>query len=228
MQNYKNDGRLMLELIRRDRLAGHALPDMPSQRARYWAFALMGLMLALSLYLFLSTSQMFERIQGRFAGVEDSDAVRIRQYNEKLESLQNRMTVFVADSVETKLKGLEKNVTAGTVGAQEIKTLEELKGEVKLLETYSAGKRANLTDPARLHHARFQTTPGSESAAVAGGDLLYEVSKMKRLLYLSIASCGFVGLMLGGYWWQSHARVKRLDDKMPRRRLLARKAEDDL
>jgi hypothetical protein len=227
MQNHKNDNRLMLELIRRDRLPDHALLDMPSQRARYWAFALMALMLAVSLYLFLSTSQMFERLHGRLAGVEDSDAVRIRQYNEKLESLQNRMTAFVADSVETKLKALEKNVTAGTVGAQEIKTLEELKGEVKLLETYSVGKRANLTDPSRLDHARFQTTPGSENAAVAGGDLLYEVSQMKRLLYLGIASCGFVGLMVGGYWWQSHFRVRRLAGEMPRARLLAGKPTGD-
>ncbi len=228
MQDHYHNNRTLVDLTRRDQLPGHMLLDVPSQRARYWAFALMALMLALSLWLFLSTSQMFERVQGRLAGAEDSDSVRIRQYNEKLESLQNRMTVFVADSVETKLKTLEKNVTAGTVGAQELKTLEELKGEVKLLENYSAGKRANLTDPARLDHARFKITPGTENTAVSADDLLYEVSKMKRLLYLSIASCGFVGLMLGGYWWQSHSRIKRLAGAMPRTPLLARKAEGDL
>lgn len=227
MRDRDNYNRPVAELIRHERLPAQVLLDAPAQAARFWALALMALMLALSLYLFLNTSQLVERFQGRLANVEDRDATRIRLYNEKLEALQNRMTVFVADSVETKLKTLEKNVTAGTVGSQEIKTLEELKGEVKLLETYSSGKRANLTDPARLDHARFQTTPGSEATA-AGGDLLYEVSQMKRLLYLSIASCGLVGLMIGGYWWQITARVKRLASDRPRTPLLVKKMEDDL
>jgi len=228
MQDHNDYNRPAMDMIRRDRLPEQALLNGPTQSARFWALALTALMLAFSLYLFLNTNQLFERFQGRLTDVEDRDALRIRQYNEKLETLQNRMAVFVADSVETKLKTLEKNVTAGTVGSQEIKTLEELKGEVKLLETYSAGKRANLTDPARLDHARFQTTPGSENALVAGGDLLYEVSQMKRLLYLGIASCGFVGLMIGGYWWQINARVKRLASDRARTPLLVRKVEDDL
>jgi hypothetical protein len=187
----------------------------------------MALLLAVSLYVLLNTGQMLERFQGRLAGIEDSDTVKIRQYNQKLEALQDRMTAFVADSVETKIKTLEKNVTEGTVGTQEIKTLEELKGEVKLLEKYSAAKGGNLTDSSRLDHARFQITPGSQSTA-SSGDLLYEVSKMKRLLYLGIASCGFVGFLIGGYWWQGHIRVKRLSREMPLPRLLVRKTEKDL
>jgi hypothetical protein len=227
MQDQNHFNRIIVALVRRD-LEPEAIPlDAPSQRARYWAFALMAMMLAVSLYLFLNTSQMFERFQGRLGDVEDGDARRIQQYNEKLESLQNRMTVFVADSVENKIRSLERNVAAGTVGAQEIKTLEELRGEVKLLENYSVGRRANLTDPARLDHARFQATPGSENIA-SGGDLLYEVSQMKRLLYISIASCGLVGLMIGGYWWQTAARVKRLASDRPRTPLLARKMDGDL
>jgi hypothetical protein len=227
MQNHNHEHQLLLELIRRDRLLDYAPLAAPASRTRYWAFALMVLMLIVSLYLFISTSQMLERFQGRLADVEDSDSARIRQYNEKLESLQNRMTVFVADSVETKLKNLEKNVTAGTVGTQEIKTLEELKSEVKLLETYSIGKRANLTDPTRLDHARFQPVPGSQSTVIQSGDLLYEISKMKRLLYLGIASCGLVGLLLGGYWWQRHFRAKQLAAGIPNIPLLARKLEEN-
>jgi hypothetical protein len=216
----------MTELMRHEPLAEHVLLDGPTHRARFWAFALTALMLAFSLYLYVNTSQLFDRFQGRLAGVEDRDATRIRQYNEKLEALQNRMTVFVADSVESKLKTLEQNVALGTVGTQEIKTLEELKGEVKLLETYSVGKGLNLTDPARLDHVRFKISPGIENTPTSG-DLLYEVSQMKRLLYISIASCGFVGLMIGGYWWQLTSRVKRLSSDRPRIPLLVRKAEED-
>ena len=226
MQDYEQYQRPVAELARQQAAAERVLLEGPPQAARYWALALAALMLAFSVYLFLNTSQLFERFQGRLAGVEDRDATRIRLYNEKLEALQNRMTVFVADSVETKLKTLEQNVALGSVGAQEIKTLEELKGEVKLLETYSAGKRANLTDPARLDHPRFQTTPGSEAAA-GSGELLYEVTQMKRLLYLGIASCGFVGCMIGGYWWRITGRARRLGGAA-RTPLLVRQMGEDL
>ena len=226
MQDHNNYNRPAVDLILRGRLPEQLMPDMPTQRLRYWALALVALMITLSLYLLLSTSQILGRIQVRLAQVEDSDTIRIRQYNQKLENLQDRMTVFVADSVETKLKSLERNVTDGSVGAQEIKILEELKGEVKLLENYSHGKGGKLTDSSRLDHPRFQITPGTQNTS-SSGDLLYEVSQMKRLLYLSIASCGFVGFLVGGYWWQSNTRNKRVSRDMPAPCLLVRKTGDN-
>jgi hypothetical protein len=227
MQDPNLYNRHVANLIRRGRLPDHDMADTPERRMRYWAWSLMALILALGLYLLLNTGQMLERFQGRLAGVEDNDTVRIKQYNRQLEALQDRMTSFVADSVENKLKALERNVTEGVVGAQEIKTLEELRGEVKLLEKYSAGRGGNLTDSSRLEHARFQITPGTGDMP-SSADLLNEVSQMKRLLYLGIASCGFVGCLLGGYWWQSNSRIKRLSKELPLPRLLTGKAEEDL
>jgi hypothetical protein len=227
MQDHNHYNRHVANLIRRERLPEHAMPDNPERRMRYWVWAITALILALGIYLLLNTCQMLERFQGRLVSVEDSDTVRIKQYNQQLEALQDRMTSFVADSVENKLKALERNVTEGVVGAQEIKTLEELKGEVKLLEKYSAGRKGNLTDSSRLEHARFQITPGTGDTP-SSADLLNEVSQMKRLLYLGIASCGFVGCLLGGYWWQSHSRIRRLSKESSLPRLLVGKAKEDL
>ncbi len=226
MQDHNHYDRPMVEIIRRDRLPRHDMTESSLNRARYWVLALMALMLVTSLYLWLNTSQILERFQMNVASVEDKDSVKIRQYNQKLEALQDRMTAFVADSVETRLKTLEKNVADGTVGVQEIKTLEELKGEVQLLEKYSVGKGGNLTDTSRLDHARYQITPGTQNST-SSADLLYEVSQMKRLLYLGIASCGFVGFMLGGYWWQTNMRIKRLSQSFSSPKLLVSSYEED-
>lgn len=220
MQDHNQDNPPVLEIIQHPESAQqHFFFQPQSLWPRYWALALLALMVAASLYLYLSTSQLYNQLHADLVESEDGDSKRIRRYNEKLQSLQDRMTVFVADSVETKLKSLEKNVSTGTVGTQEIKTLEELKGEVKLLEKYSYGRHANLTDPIRLDHSRFQLVPGTEPLPVEG-DLLYEVSKLKHLLYFSIASCGFVGFMLGGYWWHSHNRLKRLMSEPTNTKLL--------
>ena len=110
MQDHKNYNQPVGDIILRDRLPDHLMPDMPSQRWRYWVLAVVALALAVSLYLLINTSQMAARFQVKLASVEDSDTLRIRQYNQKLEELQDRMTVFVADSVETKLKTLLSEV----------------------------------------------------------------------------------------------------------------------
>ncbi len=226
MLDHHHDNRAVFDLARAERLPRNAGFDMPYRRARFWVLFLMVSMMTLSLCLFFGASQLFERFQVRFAAVQDGDTDRIRLYHQQIQSLQDRMTVFVADSVETKLKTLEKNVAAGAVGAQEIKTLEELKGEVKLLENYAAGKGGNLTDLSRLDHARFQITPGTQNT-VSSGELLYEVSRVKGLLYLGIASCGLVGLMIGGYWWQANSRAKRLSSEIPPPLLLMGKSPDE-
>jgi len=169
---------------------------------------LMAGLLLLGMYLLFHAGLFFKRFEDQLRA-ESGDTAKIRIYNAQLESLQDRMTGFIAGSVETKLRALENSVAAGTVGAQEIRMFEELKNELKLLETYSAGKSGNFTDQTRLDHPRFQAAPGF-GQPVPNGELLREVLQLKILLYFSIASCGLFGAMVCGYWWQQHSRFKRL------------------
>jgi hypothetical protein len=178
-------------------------------RLRFWAWAMMLALLGLGAFLLLDSTQTASRIQNKFTGMESSDAQKIRQYNQRLESLQERMTAFIADSVEDQLRALEKNVASGSVGAKEISAIQELKHEVKLLETYVAGKSGDLTDPMRMDHLRFQATPGSRQAT-SSAEFLEELLKLKQLAYLGLASCGLGFAMIGGYWWRSHERVRSL------------------
>jgi hypothetical protein len=220
MQDQNNPNRAVANLMKLEYLPSKVALDPQDHRMlRFWGLLLMACLVAASFYLFLNASQLIDRFSTRIAAAENPNSVRIRQYNQALEAIQDRMTVFVADSVETKLKSLDKKLSAGAIGAQEIKTLEELKGELKLLERYSAGKDSKLTDLAQLEHTRFQVTPGTSSAA-SSGDFLSEVSQVKRLLYLGIASCGLVGFMIGGYWWQSYHRSRRIHAPSARAKLL--------
>jgi hypothetical protein len=179
------------------------------------------LILAAGIFLAANT-QRFLASLGQPAQSESSDTAKIRRYNEKLERIQERMSAFIADSVEDRLRTLESNVSAGTVGAEEIRTVQELRNELRLLEDYSAGKSGDLTDSSRLEHTRFQTTPGSASAGAATTEILGEAVRIKYLLYFSIASCGLLGMMITGYWWQQNARMRRLAMSPQARRLLPR------
>ena len=179
--------------------------------------------LGVGLFLFFNTQQFVSQFQTKFA-VESEDSAKIRRYNLQLASLQERMTAFIADSVENRLRSLEKNIQAGEVGTQDIRNFEELRNELKLLESYAAGNGGNLTDSSRLEHPRFQVTPGTKDVG-ANRDMIAELVQLKTLLYISIASCGVVAFMVGGYWWQSSAKVKRLQSAPVHRPLLLRRQD---
>jgi hypothetical protein len=181
----------------------------PHSPHRAWVWVALLVFLGLGLYLLLESTQIASRVQSKFVGVESGDAQRIREYNQRLEVLQERMTSFIADSVDDRLRTLEKNVESGKVGATEIGAIQELKHEVKLLETYSAGKGGDFTDPSRMDHPRFQPTPGSRQAASLA-DMAGEISRLKTWLYLGLGSCGAGFLMIGSYWLRDRARMRRL------------------
>ncbi|MBS1212649.1 MAG: hypothetical protein H6R26_1266 [Proteobacteria bacterium] len=176
------------------------------------------LLMVLSGLLLWNSSHLLARFEPGATRV-GGDSDKIRLYSQQLASLQERMTGFIADSVETRLRALERNVAAGTVGAAEIKAFEDLRNELKLLESYTSGKDRFLIEPSLRDHPRFQMTPGS-SQTISKGELFGEVVELKNLTYFSIASCGLVACMIGGYWWQQNARAKRLEYALSRRALL--------
>ena len=225
MHESHENSRPSVNLVRREVSLTEPLFVVEAPAVRIWLGLLLLSVLALGIFLFLNSQQLFSQFQAKFP-VETEDSAKIRHYNEQLALLQERMTAFIADSVENRLHTLEKNVASGEVGAQDIPNFEELRNELKLLETYADGKAGNLTDSSRLEHPRFQVTPGTQGG-VANSDMIAELVQLKTLLYLSIASCGMVALMVGGYWWQHSSKIKRLQSGSAIPRLLVHRQDSD-
>jgi len=203
-----DDSQAALDLVRREMALGEPLFEGRQRRFRLVTVSLFFALLAVSLYLFLHTRHVLDQAKIRLEQpTQDADSAKIRQYNRQVEALQEKMTVFIADSVETRLHLLEKNVAEGKVGDQEINGIEDLKRQLRMLENYAAGKGGRLTDNARLDHPRLQPAPGT-AAGGADEQLLAEMIQVKYLLYVSVASCGMVGFLIGGYWWR-HANRRR-------------------
>lgn len=136
------------------------------------------------------------------------DGWRLRQYHRQMEVLEEKMAGYIADSVETKLHNIEQRVSAGSVGNDEIRQFEELKSELQLLQRYTVGKDGAVTDSARRDHPRLQPIPGSRIEPVQT-EVLGELVQLKYLLYMGIASCGMMAMLVGGYWWQNEQRLRR-------------------
>lgn len=125
-------------------------------------------------------------------------------YQVELDALQGRLAGLMKDSVERKLRMLEKSVQNGGFGAEDLKLLEDLKTELTFLRNYAAigGDLQTLGE-----HERYRMSPGAlENAGTEQIDR--DLVEFKNLVYLGVAAFGVSALMLGGAWLHGEARWK--------------------
>jgi hypothetical protein len=125
-------------------------------------------------------------------------------YQVELDALQGRLAGLMKDSVERKLRMLEKSVQNGDFGAEDLKLLEDLKTELAFLRNYAAvgGDLQTLGE-----HERYRMSP--DASGIASTEKIdRELVEFKNLVYLGVAAFGVSALMLGGAWLHGEARWK--------------------
>lgn len=105
----------------------------------------------------------------------------------EVNALKGQLVGLVSGSIESKLNALEESIRVGSVSSS-IGTIEELKNDLKVLRSYS--------EPAK-----------KGNAAVSNEQLIREMSHLKRLIYLTIASCGLMLAAIGGIWIKNRNRL---------------------
>ncbi|MCK9619994.1 MAG: hypothetical protein M0R47_05600 [Methylobacter sp.] len=101
-------------------------------------------------------------------------------FSAEVNALKGQLVGLVSGSIESKLNALEESIRVGSV-ASSIGTIEDLKNDLKVLRTYS--------EPAK-----------KAKAVVSNEQLMQEMSQLKRLIYLTIASCGLMLAAVAGIW----------------------------
>jgi hypothetical protein len=144
-------------------------------------------------------------------GLDETEAVHVSHrnpellhYQVELDALQGRLAGLMKDSMERKLRMLEKSVQSGGFGVEDLKLLEDLKTELTFLRNYAAsgGDLQTLGE-----HERYRMSPGaSENAGMEQIDR--DLVELKNLVYLGVAAFGVSALMLGGAWLHGETRWK--------------------
>jgi hypothetical protein len=101
-------------------------------------------------------------------------------FSAEVNALKGQLVGLVSGSIESKLNALEESIRIGSV-ASSIGTIEDLKNDLKVLRAYS--------EPAK-----------KENGVVSNEQLMQEMSQLKRLIYLTIASCGLMLAAVAGIW----------------------------
>lgn len=102
-------------------------------------------------------------------------------------ALKGQLVGLVSGSIESKLNALEESIRVGSVSSS-IGTIEDLKNDLKVLRSYS--------EPAK-----------KGKSVVSNEQLMQEMSQLKRLIYLSFASCGLMLAAVAGIWIKNRNRL---------------------
>ncbi|MCK9395788.1 MAG: hypothetical protein M0Q44_09380 [Methylobacter sp.] len=105
----------------------------------------------------------------------------------EVNALKGQLVGLVSGSIESKLNVLEESIRVGSVSSS-IGTIEDLKNDLKVLRSYS--------EPA-----------SKGNAAISNEQLMQEMSQLKRLIYVTLASCGLMLAAVAGIWIKNRNRL---------------------
>jgi hypothetical protein len=151
----------------------------------YTVFFLMSVIIIAGFWLFPSEDVMdYKQRVDTKAYSEQMNPVLSAEVN----TLKGQFVGLVSGSIESKLRTLEESVRLGTA-PDSLLTIEELRNDVKALRAYS-------------------DVPGNDAkATVPNEQLIEEMSQLKRLVYLSLASCGLMVAAIAGIWLKNRQRL---------------------
>lgn len=105
----------------------------------------------------------------------------------EVNTLKGQLIGLVSGSIESKLRILEESIRLGAVSSS-LGTIEDLKNDVRVLRSYSDSAKK---EPAEIDNER----------------LMQEMSHLKNLIYLSLASCGLMLAAIAGIWIRNSNRL---------------------
>jgi hypothetical protein len=146
-------------------------------------FSLMTLVLILGFLLFPDQAINFKYKGNLSASSGNADISPV--LSAEVNTLKGQMIGLVSGSIESKLRTLEESIRLGSV-TNSLGTIEDLKNDVKVLRSYSGSP---------------------ENAGIANEQILQEVSQLKKLIYVSLASCGLMLAAVAGIWLKSSNRL---------------------
>jgi len=111
----------------------------------------------------------------------------------EVNALKGQLVGLVSGSIESKLNALEESLRVGSVSSS-IGTIEDLKNDLKVLRSYSESTKKG-------------------KAVVSNEQLMQEMSQLKRLIYLTIASCGLMLAAVAGIWIKNRNRLPYKESK---------------
>jgi hypothetical protein len=151
--------------------------------------------------LFALVVLLFFQVQGFIGNVETKRAeagsdARLRAMDQQMQALRGQFNGLLAESIENRLRLLQKSVDSGKASADDLRVFAELQRDLALLESY-AGRGTPVPAAESFEHMRYQPLVTAPPPRVVRNDqLLDEVRQLKLLFVVSATGIALVALVL--------------------------------
>jgi len=112
------------------------------------------------------------RLESRVARASGAGVERLRVMGRQMDTLRDRLHGLMAESVEIRLKSLDRNIATGKVSTDDLVLFQALQTDLKSLETYAGATGGDGLDSERSEHPRYQAAGGVTTAALAQSEML--------------------------------------------------------
>lgn len=153
---------------------------------------LMSLVFVMGFWLIPSydISEQLPRRQDFSASVQ---ALKNPGLSREIDTLKGQLVGLVSGSIESKLRILEQSIRSGSL-ATSLGAIEDIKNDVKVLRSYS--------------QPQVVASSVSPESVRLNEKLIDELSQLKRLIYLTLGSCGLMIAAIAGFWLRHRFRLE--------------------
>ena len=174
------------ELIVLERIPSHQALMKVNRWLTAIIFILMAVIIVAGFYLI--PNQDVNRLKSSDIRISEANPV----LSAEVKTLKGQFVGLVSGSIESKLRTLEESIRVGSV-SNSLGTLEDLKNEVQVLKSYSESAKVVPS-----------TVPNEQ--------IVQEMHSLKRLVYLTLASCGLMLAAIGGVWLNNRYRLPKKEN----------------
>ena len=142
-------------------------------------------------FLLLPTDDVLDNFKAKDESIAITYAVENPVLSAEINTLKGQLVGLISGSIESKLRTLEATIKKGSITAS-LGTIQDLRNDVKVLQAYSVPEKKQVVN--QVNQA-----------------LMEEVSQLKSLIYLTLASCGLMIAAIAGFWVRNHYRLSHLE-----------------
>lgn len=155
------------------------------------ASCLMVIVFVLGFFVF-PANDILDNIQSKKRNISVAQVIQNPVLSAEINTLKGQLVGLISGSIDSKLRMLEESIRLGNVTGS-MGTIQDLKNDVKVLQSYSTPKKVLPIQP--------------------NEELLKEVSHLKKLIYLTLTSCGLMIAAIGGIWVKNHFQLVHTGSK---------------
>ena len=207
-EKYRGE-RVSAEILHPHGLSREVLPVHRGRATGFLAAIAACLLLASILVLFLQVQGFVSHLEAKWAA-ETGGSKRLHAINEQVEALQGKFNSLLAESVELRLKALERSVESGRVAVDDLRTFESLRADLLTLENYADRVGAKDFDYPSQEHDRYQAIAASPPP-LRNTALKSELAELKVLFYGFLGVLAVALLAMFRYWLIQRRAIRRLE-----------------